>query len=92
MRLKRMAEEVDQFFPEAFSTHLILEKEDELARVSQSSPVWIDSSGKLHERLHITTPTLMFVRPNGYIGFRWRSIDRQALLTFLDSYLIRCEA
>lgn len=88
-QLIEIAKVVEEVFPELLSPLLIVGKEDDSITASQNIPVWIDSEGTLHERLHANTSTLIVVRPDGYLGFRCQPADRQRLLTFLGSYLIR---
>jgi hypothetical protein len=52
-------------------------------------PVWLDPEGRVHEKLHATNPTLVLVRPDGYIGYRCQPADREALRKYLSTFLIR---
>jgi hypothetical protein len=52
-------------------------------------PVWLDTEGRLHRKLHADARTLILVRPDGYLGFRCQPADGGALVNHLGSYLVR---
>lgn len=47
-----------------------------------------DETNALHKMYHITKPTLLLIRPDGYISFKSHDINSIILKTFLQSYLI----
>jgi hypothetical protein len=53
---------------------------DELAGYSS---VLLDTEGAAHHRYQAELPTLYLVRPDGYVGFRSRPADQNALTTYL---------
>lgn len=54
-------------------------------------PVWIDTLMNVHEKLHTTGPTMVLIRPDGYISYRWQPADGDALMEYLSGYLVRKE-
>jgi hypothetical protein len=88
-QLLSIAAEVDSAFPNILSGHIIA-KADNKTHVPQSSvPTWLDSRGRVYEKLHVTQPALVVVRPDGYIGYRCQPADGKALLEYLGRYLVR---
>jgi 2-polyprenyl-6-methoxyphenol hydroxylase-like FAD-dependent oxidoreductase len=90
--LLEIAHEAANAFPNMLSAHLILEPEHEFDAASGNAagvPVWLDSQHKVNERLHAIGPTLILVRPDGYIGFRCQPADGKLLLDYLGRYLVR---
>jgi len=51
--------------------------------------VWTDAEGQARQRLGVTGPALILVRPDGYIGYRCQPADTEGLLKYLGRYLIR---
>jgi hypothetical protein len=92
-RLAAIAAAAEQAFPRILSPRLILKpaESDASARSGADSklPTWIDNDSRLHERLGATGPALVVIRPDGYIGFRCQPADGDALLNYLERYLIR---
>ena len=58
------------------------------APVSDVSGSWLDPNGDLHRRYRAVQPCLYLIRPDGYIGFRSPTVDREALLGYLDEILV----
>ncbi|MDZ4820849.1 MAG: FAD-dependent monooxygenase [Planctomycetota bacterium] len=52
---------------------------------------WNDTSGIVHEQHAIHDPSLILVRPDGYIAYRSQPADQKLLLTHLATYLNVCE-
>lgn len=50
--------------------------------------VWVDADEVLHRKLHASRPTILLIRPDGYIGFRCQPADGQKLHEFLGTYLV----
>jgi hypothetical protein len=89
-QLLKIAADAKRAFSGVLSTHLILNAGASAQKPEgQDVPVWLDTEGRLHQRLHANNQTLILVRPDGYIGFRCQPADGQELMTFLDKYLIR---
>jgi hypothetical protein len=89
-QLLKIAADAERAFPGVLFTHLILNGGASAQKpVNQDVPAWYDTSGQLHQKLHANDRTFILVRPDGYIGFRCQPADGQALMTFLDTYLIR---
>jgi len=75
------------------ASHLILAsgggaKPPEARAVEPYIPVWLDPDGQLHQKLGVVDPTIVVVRPDGYIGYRGQPADGEALSKYLDGYLI----
>jgi 2-polyprenyl-6-methoxyphenol hydroxylase-like FAD-dependent oxidoreductase len=54
---------------------------------SSRIPAWSDRDSQLHEKLNVTGPALVLVRPDGYIGYRCQPADGERLTDYLASYL-----
>lgn len=89
-QLAAIAAEAARAFSDVFSTHVILPKD--AATSAPAMPgvsTWLDTDGRLHDRLHAHGPTLVLVRPDGYIGFRCQPADGTALIAHMGAYLSR---
>ena len=87
--LLETAESIRRQFPGLFSTHAILTNDDS-AKNMPAGPnvtVWLDTTGRIHEKLHAKEPTLIWVRPDQYIGYRSQPADGEALAAYLNRYL-----
>ncbi|HEX4413276.1 MAG TPA: FAD-dependent monooxygenase [Lacipirellulaceae bacterium] len=51
-------------------------------------PTWFDRDSKLHEKLNVSGPALVLIRPDGYIGYRCQPADGDELNQHLATYLI----
>jgi len=49
---------------------------------------WLDPNGDLHRRYGAVQPCLYLIRPDGYIGFRSPTVDREALLGYLEEIIV----
>jgi len=85
--LRQLAAEVERGFPGVVSVHSVLRKRTD-GRVSNTSE-WIDDTGRLHDKLHATEPTVILIRPDGYIAYRSRGKETAGLLKHMESYLVR---
>ena len=47
--------------------------------------IFYDLEQKLHRKYQVTAPTLFFIRPDKYIGFRGRLSDEGALIKYLST-------
>jgi 2-polyprenyl-6-methoxyphenol hydroxylase-like FAD-dependent oxidoreductase len=89
-QLFKIAANTTEVFPEMFSTHMILKNNQSVTGLNAfNDPLWIDVDDRLHQKLHAKEPTLVLVRPDGYIGFRCQPADGQALIDHLSTYLNR---
>lgn len=71
--------------------HLIVPARTMLADLKlgdQPVPVWLDAENRLHQRLHAEEPTVVVVRPDGYLSYRGPASDEAALLGHLGGYLM----
>ena len=92
-RVSAIAEQVERIFPGVAAMHLLLD--GQMGAVpkpadSGSTPisVWIDPAGQARLQLAATAPTLILVRPDGYIGYRSQPADGAALVAHLGRYLV----
>jgi hypothetical protein len=87
-----MAHDAQQRFPQILGPLLILgvgrDHDAHAAATNQNLPIWLDPDGALHHKLAVTDPTLIVVRPDGYIGYRCQPAASAPLLKYLDHYLI----
>lgn len=86
-QLLLIAADVDHKFPGVAQAHLILRKDAAHISLASHTPAWFDSEGKLHDALHAASPTLVLVRPDGYIAYRAHPADGDALLAHMGRYL-----
>ena len=88
--LLETAESIRSQFPDLFSTHAILTNDDPAKNMSAGPnvTVWLDTTGRIHEKLHAKEPTLIWIRPDQYIGYRSQPADAEALSAYLQRYLI----
>jgi hypothetical protein len=90
LRLLKIADEADQEFPDILSTHIIVKADAaDLNTGTSNVPVWLDTEARVYEKLHATKPTVILVRPDGYIGYRCQPADGEALKKYLSIFLIR---
>ena len=88
-RLLGVAGDTTKAFPDVLVPHLIL-KADVAAGASDSgAAVWLDTDGRVHQKLHATRPTILLVRPDGYIGYRCQPANGKGLMEHLGKYLVR---
>jgi 2-polyprenyl-6-methoxyphenol hydroxylase-like FAD-dependent oxidoreductase len=90
--LLAIANEAGRAFPNVLSAHVVLKNEAATAAAKAETsgvPVWIDTSGRVHEKLHVTNRALFVVRPDGYIGYRCQPAEGKALLDYLGRFLVR---
>src|SRR5262249_15934162 len=88
LELVKTGEETREVFPDVLSSHFFLRVGDE-PTLTSDVPVWIDTEGRVHQRLGVTGPALVLARPDGYIGYRCQPADPAKLLNFLGRYLVR---
>jgi 2-polyprenyl-6-methoxyphenol hydroxylase-like FAD-dependent oxidoreductase len=89
-QLLRNAEDARLAFPNIFSEQVILRADAPQRGAGGSSvPVWLDTEGRVHEKLRAVEPTLVLIRPDGYIGYRGQPADGEALAKYLSRFLVR---
>jgi 2-polyprenyl-6-methoxyphenol hydroxylase-like FAD-dependent oxidoreductase len=87
--LLEIADEVGQTFPGALSTEVILKSDAPDPGTGISNlPIWVDMKGRVYEKLHAAHPTLVLVRPDGYIGYRGQLAGGEALKQYLSGFLV----
>jgi len=91
--LAKIANQVEAAFPGLIDPLFLLlpTEEGETTAVSDTQGIatWLDIDGALHEAHHARHATLILVRPDGYIGYRAQPADGNALLAYLDRFLLR---
>jgi 2-polyprenyl-6-methoxyphenol hydroxylase-like FAD-dependent oxidoreductase len=88
-QLLNIAKEAMSAFPDVLSTHVIQKAGTPVNSADSNLPTWSDAAGRVYAKLHATGQALVLVRPDGYIGYRAQPADGQALLEYLDRYLVR---
>jgi hypothetical protein len=83
-----VAADATRRYPAVVSAHVILKQESAPTSLTSNASIWIDCEERLHKELHATSPTLILVRPDGYIAFRSQPADGEALMAHLDRYLV----
>jgi hypothetical protein len=88
--LLNIAADTARAFPNVLCPHLILKANTAgSGSVASGVPAWLDTEGRLHQKLHATRATLILVRPDGYIGYRCQPADGETLVEYLGRYLLR---
>jgi hypothetical protein len=75
-------------FRGAVSPYFVLAENAQRDAVGSGAPALLDTSGALHQRHAAAEPSIVLLRPDGYVGFRSQPADALALLSHLESYLI----
>jgi 2-polyprenyl-6-methoxyphenol hydroxylase-like FAD-dependent oxidoreductase len=88
-KLLSIAAEAARAFPDILSAHVIAKAGCETPLSQSNVPTWLDSTGRVYEKLHATQQALIVVRPDGYLGYRCQPADGKALLEYLGRYLVR---
>jgi 2-polyprenyl-6-methoxyphenol hydroxylase-like FAD-dependent oxidoreductase len=88
--LLETAESIRAQFPNLFSTLAILTESDPAQKMPTGPNVttWLDTTGRIHEKLHAKEPTLIWIRPDQYIGYRSQPANGEALIAYLRRYLV----
>ena len=86
-RLLAIAASTATTYPDVFAAHLVLKSAAAMSTLGAGTPVWFDTTGRLHQKLHAGESTLIVVRPDGYIGYRCQPADGASLMTYLSRYL-----
>ncbi|MCW5891192.1 MAG: FAD-dependent monooxygenase [bacterium] len=87
-RLAAIAADAAGAFPDLLDAHVVLPAGSAPTLETPGVCTWIDTEGRLHDRLHATVATLVVVRPDGYVGFRCQPADGHGLLAYLGRYLV----
>ena len=84
-----IADEVLQAYPGLFTSHLFVPAGGGTTpATSPGVKFWLDADGKLHEKFAAEYPTVIVVRPDGYIGYRCQPANKEKMLGWLGKYLI----
>jgi hypothetical protein len=86
--LIKIADDAARAFPDMLATHLFLRPGTTVPTAVGDAAVWFDTTHRLHEKLHATVPTLVVVRPDGYVGYRCQPADGNGLGEYLGRYLV----
>ena len=90
--LLKIADEAAHAFPNTFSARIVLKSNPLAAAAIPATAgvsVWIDTTGRAHEKLSATDRALFLIRPDGYIGYRGQPAERNNVFDYLDQFLIR---
>jgi 2-polyprenyl-6-methoxyphenol hydroxylase-like FAD-dependent oxidoreductase len=89
-QLTHLATQASEIFPDALSTHIILTPDTTPDTTPNLDfPAWLDTDNTLHHKFNAIHPTLLLIRPDGYIAYRNQPAAISHLLSFMDTYLIR---
>lgn len=92
--LLQIASDVDLAFGSIVTSHLIVNTTiapaEPLAAPDHVRP-WLDRDGRIQHQHAADEPTLILVRPDGYIAYRNQPASAAQLLKYLDRYLVRRE-
>ncbi len=88
-QLLSIAGEADSAFPGILQAYVITKAGDKIGLSQSNVTVWIDGTGRVYDKLHVTQTALILVRPDGYIGYRCQPADGKALMEYLGRYLVR---
>lgn len=87
LQLQKISADLVEAFPDVFKTHIVAEEGHETPIGPQVIPTWIDVDSQLHKKLNATSPTIVVVRPDAYIGYICLADDYQDLIEHLSCYL-----
>jgi hypothetical protein len=75
-------------FRATVAPYFVLAENTQRDAVGGGAPALLDTTSAMHQRHAAAEPTIVLLRPDGYVGFRAQPADAAALLRHLDSYLI----
>jgi len=84
--LLTVADEAARAYPNILEPHLITPAPPS---ITSPIPTWIDSTNRLEEKLHTNAPTMLLIRPDGYIALPAQRPSTAALQDHLDRYFLR---
>lgn len=87
--LLAVAAEAENAFPGLLRPVVVLAAGGEAPFPTTGGDVWIDVAGEVRSKLGASAPSIVLVRPDGYIGFRGQPAEAAPLLAHLDKYLVR---
>ena len=91
-RLAAIAADILATYPNVVTPWFVLSPNGDASQTNSTLaasriPAWIDRDARLHEKLNVTGPALVLVRPDGYIGYRCQPADGERLTDYLAGYL-----
>ena len=87
-KLARIASRAEEMLGDEIKTRLIVSKGEKPENLDWDGEILLDSEHTLHARYGAGTPSLCFVRPDGYIGFRCQPAREEPLLDYLGSLFV----
>ena len=81
--LSAIAQAIEGQHGDTLRTYIIVDGEKAPAELAGTPGVMLDTQGAMHHRYQADLPSLYLIRPDGYIGFRSRPADQNALTTYL---------
>jgi len=86
-RLVQIAAAAVRQLPDVLAVHVLMHNDEPAPTGDAHVRDWYDRDGRVHEKLAASQPTLVVVRPDGYVGFRCQPADGEALMRYLRTYL-----
>lgn len=72
---------LDLNYPDLFKTQIIAKEKFDL------SDIILDVNGKVHERYHITAPSIYIIRPDNYIAYCSKNLDLNSIKKYVKKFL-----
>jgi hypothetical protein len=92
-KLAAIAAQAQQTFPNVLAVHLFLsaagsaDAPHSVGGVSNAR-VWLDPEGQVHQQHGADEPTLVLVRPDGYMAYRAQPASGDGLMAYLRRILV----
>jgi len=81
IKLKKMRH-IEKIFPNLVKVYIVSIKPLDKENVIQ------DHEGLIHEQYHVKNPSLFLIRPDTYIAYYSKKLNRQPVIDFLSRYLL----
>jgi 2-polyprenyl-6-methoxyphenol hydroxylase-like FAD-dependent oxidoreductase len=81
--LVELAAKVETLTSGCVKAHLVLAESKKPEQLPWNGSILLDPQGKLHALYGARRPSLYFIRPDGYIGFRSQPVSEEQLLAYL---------
>lgn len=83
--LIELATKLTHRYPEVLTTHLILSQPGD--EKGWPGPIWHDEGQKVHKKLALNDPALIFIRPDKYVGLIQNPVKEKELFNYLENWL-----
>ncbi|GAC1393855.1 MAG: hypothetical protein NVS4B11_20260 [Ktedonobacteraceae bacterium] len=84
-KLIQIACQMEQLLQNEIKIHLVVNKDVQL---DWDGSILLDPKETLHKRYSAELPSLYFIRPDGYIGFRCQPVQEEPLLKYLRGLFV----